>query len=335
MPHRAADYRRGYAGRMPGDRFERALAAHGQAPLVRGQPATVQVNLTTRCNLACNHCHVESSPQRREALDARGAARIVELLDASPSVSCLDLTGGAPELSEQFRPLVRAGRERGLEVIDRCNLTVFFEPGQEDTPEFLAAQRVRVVASLPCYEPENVDRQRGRSVFARSVDALKRLNGLGYAGRGTGLRLDLVYNPTGPELPPPQAQLESRYREELAQRGIVFDGLLTIANMPITRWAQWLRRRGEYAPYLDLLEARFNPETTSQVMCRELVSIAYDGSLYDCDFNQQLKIPLGGRPRTIWDIGSFSEIGGEAIATATHCLGCTANAGSGCSGALL
>lgn len=319
------------------DRFARALAARGAAPPRRAGATTVQLNLTARCNLACNHCHVESSPRRSEAMDERCAARVVSLLDTSPGVGCLDLTGGAPELARVFRPLVRAGRERGLEVIDRCNLTVLLEPGQEDTACFLAEWGVRVVASLPCYEPENVDGQRGRSVFARSIEALRSLNALGYAQAGSGPGLDLVYNPVGAELPPPAEELEARYRSELReQHGVEFDRLLVLTNMPIQRWAGWLRRRGEYEGYLDLLEAAFNPDTLGEVMCRNLVSVSWDGSLHDCDFNQQLGLTLGGTGRrTLWDLASFDELGAAPIATASHCLGCTANAGSSCGGALL
>jgi radical SAM/Cys-rich protein len=297
----------------------------------------VQLNLTARCNLACTHCHVESSPMRSETMDERAAARVVTLLDASPGVGCLDLTGGAPELAPVFRPLVEAGRERGLEVIDRCNLTVLLEPGQEGTARFLAQQGVRVVASLPCYEPENVDGQRGRSVFARSVEALRTLNELGYARPGSGLELDLVYNPVGAQLPPPAPELEARFRSELRQRhGLEFDRLLVLTNMPIRRWAGWLRRRGEYEGYLDLLEQAFNPDALARVMCRELVSVSWDGSLYDCDFNQQLGMALGGAGRrTLWDLASFDELGDAPIAMASHCLGCTANTGSSCGGTLL
>ena len=318
------------------DRFARALAARGGAAPRRAGATTVQLNLTARCNLACTHCHVESSPQRSETMDERSAARVVALLDASPGVGCLDLTGGAPELAPVFRPLVRAGRARGLEVIDRCNLTVLLEPGQEDTAGFLAEHGVRVVASLPCYEPGNVDAQRGRSVFARSIEALHTLNALGYARPGSGLGLDLVYNPIGAQLPPATPELEARYRSELRERhGLEFDHLLVLTNMPIRRWADWLRRRGEYDGYLDRLEAAFNPDTLGRVMCRDLVSVSWDGSLYDCDFNQQLGLALGGKRRTLWDLASFDELGDAPIATASHCLGCTANGGSSCGGALL
>ena len=315
--------------------FEAVLAEHELPALRRTRLMTVQVNVTRRCNLACHHCHVESSPKRTEAIDARTADRLIALLDRSASVQALDLTGGAPELSSEFRKLVLAGRARGLEVIDRCNLTVFYEPGCGDLPDFLAAQGVRIVASLPCYTKENVDGQRGRGVFDGSIEALLWLNRLGYGRPGTGLRLDLVYNPTGPVLPPDQAQLESEYRHELRERfGIEFNGLLALANMPIKRWADWLRRRGQYDGYLRLLVEHFNPATVAGLMCRDLISIDHDGRLYDCDFNQQLELPAGGVARTIFDIDSFDVLADDPIATASHCFGCTAGAGSSCGGTL-
>lgn len=315
--------------------FEAVLVEHGLPVLRRTRPVVVQVNVTRRCNLACHHCHVESSPKRTEAIDARNADRVIELLDHSESVRVLDLTGGAPELSSEFRKLVRAARSRGLEVIDRCNLTVFYEPDCGDLPAFLAGQGVRIVASLPCYSKDNVDGQRGRGVFDRSIEGLLWLNRLGYGRPGTGLLLDLVYNPTGAALPPDQAELEAEYRSELREHfGIEFTGLLALANMPIKRWADWLRRRGQYDAYLRLLVDHFNAATVSGLMCRDLISIDHDGRLFDCDFNQQLEMPAGGVGRTIFEIDSFDELTGEAIATAPHCFGCTAGAGSSCGGTL-
>jgi len=305
-------------------------------PLVRATVTTLQLNVGLRCDLACHHCHVEAGPNRTEALDRRTADRVLDLLADHPAIETLDLTGGAPELNPEFRHLVRGARERGRKLIDRCNLTVFDQPGQGDTPRFLADHEVAIVASLPCHSPENVDAQRGRGVFARSIDALQRLNRLGYGRPDASLRLDLVYNPQGPELPPPQAALEAQYREELRTKfGIAFDRLITITNMPIKRFARALERDGREEAYLSLLVNHFNPETVPALMCRHLVSVGYDGALYDCDFNQMLAIPLGERPRTIWDIDDFGAIEGEPIATATHCYGCTAGAGSSCGGALL
>jgi radical SAM/Cys-rich protein len=315
--------------------FDATLARHGLPPLRRAAPATLQVNVGRRCDLACHHCHVEAGPKRRESMDARTARRVLELLERNPGLACLDLTGGAPELCAEFRGLVEGARALGRRVIDRCNLTVLFEPGQEDTAEFLAAHGVEVVASLPCYTQENVDAQRGRDVFARSVEALRRLNRLGYGQPGSPLVLDLVYNPLGADLPPPQAALEARYRAELGERfGIAFHRLLTLTNMPIKRFAHALAREGRHAEYLSLLVNHFNPATLPGLMCRTLLSVGWDGELYDCDFNQMLEIPLGGARRSVFDGADLGWLAGQPVATAGHCHGCTAGAGSSCGGAL-
>jgi radical SAM/Cys-rich protein len=296
---------------------------------------TLQVNVGKRCDLACHHCHVEAGPRRRETMDARTAERVLELLAREPRLATLDLTGGAPELCAQFRPLVAGARRLGREVIDRCNLTVLLEPGQEDTAAFLAEQGVRIVASLPCYTSENVDAQRGRGVFARSLEALRRLNALGYGRPGSPLALDLVYNPLGPDLPPEQSALEARYRRELRERfGIEFHHLFTLTNVPVRRFAHALERDGRDAAYLSLLVAHFNPATVPGLMCRHLISVGWDGELYDCDFNQMLELPLGGRRRSLWDVESLLELEGEPVATASHCHACTAGAGSSCGGAI-
>src|SRR5512145_1596949 len=309
--------------------FEDALARCGAGSLLRAPVRTLQVNVGRRCDLACHHCHVEAGPKRTETMDAKTAARVIELLAAGPGIGTLDLTGGAPELCDQFRFLVREARALGRAVIDRCNLTVLFEPGQEDTAEFLAREGVDVVASLPCYTAGNVDAQRGKRVYERSIEALRWLNALGY---GAGLRLDLVYNPLGPSLPAPQAQLEADYRRELAALGIRFDRLLTITNMPIKRFARDLARRGESEAYLALLVNHFNPATVDALMCRSTLSVAWDGALYDCDFNLALALPLGGAPASLFDLEDVGALGGRPIATATHCFGCTAGAGSSCGG---
>jgi len=315
--------------------FDAALAPHGWRPLRRAAPSTLQVNVGLRCDLACHHCHVEAGPKRTEAMDARTADRVLGLLARSPALRTLDLTGGAPELNPHFRRLVREARASGRQVIDRCNLTVLFQPGQEDTAEFLAEQGVKVVASLPCYTKENVDAQRGRAVFDRSIEALRRLNALGYASPGSGLELDLVYNPLGPSLPPPQAALEARYREELSELfGIAFDRLATITNMPIRRFAHALEREGRLEEYMGLLVNHFNPQTIPELMCRHLVSVSWDGSLFDCDFNQMLGIPLGAARKTVWDVDDLGDLEDEPVATGSHCFGCTAGAGSSCGGAL-
>ncbi|MDQ3161191.1 MAG: arsenosugar biosynthesis radical SAM protein ArsS [Pseudomonadota bacterium] len=314
--------------------FTRTLEQKGLV-LSRMPLEILQVNLTARCNLACTHCHVESGPKRVEALDANGIARLIELLETAPELHTLDLTGGAPELHPQFRELVRAGRARGLKVIDRCNLTVLFEPGQEDTAEFLSFQGVAVVASLPCYTPENVNKQRGKGVFGQSIEALQQLNALGYGQLGSGLELDLVYNPIGARLPPSQAGLEQDYRQRLHDDfGIVFNNLFTITNMPIKRFLHELERDGELDAYMQLLIDNFNPRAALGVMCRNLVSVGWDGGLYDCDFNQMLGIELGRARTTLWDIARLDEIDSRPIAFAKHCYGCTAGAGSSCGGSL-
>lgn len=314
--------------------FARTLEREG-LQLTRTPLQILQVNLTARCNLACTHCHVESGPKRTEALDARGVARLIELMDTAPALHTLDLTGGAPELHPQFRDLVRAGRVRGLKVIDRCNLTVLFEPGQDDTMAFLADSGADVVASLPCYTRDNVNKQRGKGVFGGSIDALQRLNALGYGQPGSGLELDLVYNPIGARLPPSQAGLESDYRTRLQDDfGIVFNRLFTITNMPIKRFLHELERDGELDAYMQLLIDSFNPQAALGVMCRNLVSVGWDGRLYDCDFNQALGLDIARQRTTLWDIDRLDDIDARDIAFARHCYGCTAGSGSSCGGAL-
>ena len=316
-------------------RFEDVIASRGLPPLRRGAVTTLQVNVGKRCNQACHHCHVDAGPKRTERMDERTAAQVLRLLGLSPGVATLDITGGAPELWSGFRGLVAGAAALGRRVLDRCNLTVLLEPGQEDTAEFLAAHGVDIVASLPCYGSENVDRQRGSGVFERSIEALRRLNALGYGHAGSALRLDLVYNPLGPSLPPDQRSLERRYRQELASRfGIAFQRLLVLANLPIARFAHDLEREGGHEEYLSLLVHHFNPATVQGLMCRSLVSVGYDGSLHDCDFNQMLAMPLGGRPRTVFDLESRDGLAGEPIVTDRHCFGCTAGAGSSCGGAI-
>jgi len=314
--------------------FGQRLRAEHLAPLRRARVTTLQVNVGLRCDLACHHCHVEAGPKRTEAIDGRLAARILEVLAANPGLDTLDLTGGAPELNPHFRPLVRGARALGRRVIDRCNLTVLFREGQEDTAPFLAAQGVDVVASLPCYTKENVEAQRGRHVFGRSIEGLQWLNRLGYAQPGSGLRLDLVYNPIGPTLPGPQDELEADYRRELDELfGIRFDHLLTITNMPIKRFARDLARQGRGPAYGRLLSDHFNPATVAGLMCRHTLSVGHDGRLFDCDFNQALDLALPG-PTSLHDIEDIRELEGLPIATDHHCFGCTAGAGSSCGGAL-
>ncbi len=315
--------------------LDAVLRRHGLEPLTRARVDTLQLNVTLRCNLACHHCHVESGPKRTEAMDEAVVARVLDLLAASPGVRTLDLTGGAPEMHPDFRVLVEGARALGLEVIDRCNLTILHERGYRDLPEFLAKNGVTVIASLPCYTRENVESQRGREVFDRSIEALRWLNSLGYGRASSDLRLDLVHNPLGPSLPPPQGELEKEYKVELRERfGIEFHRLLAITNMPIKRFGDMLVRRGQASEYLSLLVNHFNPRVVPQVMCRTLVSVGHDGQLYDCDFNLALELPLAGKRRTLWEIETLSELEGDPIATASHCFGCTAGAGSSCGGIL-
>ncbi|WP_332669875.1 arsenosugar biosynthesis radical SAM (seleno)protein ArsS [Aromatoleum sp.] len=295
---------------------------------------TLQVNLGYRCNQSCVHCHVNAGPKRTEMMDADTVALIPAVL-AARGLATLDITGGAPEMHGDFRRLVREARALDVRVIDRCNLTILSEPGHEDLAEFLAAGRVEVVASLPCYSAANVDRQRGDGVFERSIAALRRLNALGY-GRGTGdLVLNLVYNPLGPVLPPAQDVLEAAYKRELgAQFGIVFDRLFTLANMPIQRFGSMLISKGQFNDYIRLLKENFAAGNLDNVMCRSLVSVDWQGYLYDCDFNQQLglALPGAGRPH-LHDLLS-DDLQGRAIRVADHCYGCTAGQGSSCGGAL-
>jgi radical SAM/Cys-rich protein len=305
-------------------------------PLSRGQLTTLQVNLGYRCNQSCVHCHVNAGPNRTEMMDAANLALIPEVLRAR-GIGKLDLTGGAPELHDGFRQLVREASAMGVAVIDRCNLTVLFEPGQDGLAEFLADHRVEVVASLPCYSLENVDRQRGKGVFDKSIAALQRLNALGYGQAGSGLTLNLVYNPQGAELPPDQARLEADYKRELfAHFGIVFNRLFALANMPIKRFGSTLVSKGTYNSYMQLLKDNYIPDNLDSVMCRNLVSVDWQGFLYDCDFNQQLEIALPdtrpGRPH-LTDLLK-EDLAGKAIRVADHCYGCTAGQGSSCGGSL-
>lgn len=314
--------------------FIQILRAHGLS-LPRTRLEILQVNVGKLCDLACEHCHVEAGPKRTEIMQEAAVARILELLAYAPGVHTVDLTGGAPELNPHFRTLVRGARNLGKKVIDRCNLTVLFRPGQEDTAEFLAEQGVNVVASLPCYTQNRVEKQRGLHVFKPSIKALQKLNGLGYGQSDSGLELDLVYNPLGPSLPPPQAQLEADYRRELVTHfGIVFNHLFTITNMPIKRFLHLLDHEGRTEKYMQILLDAFNPQAALGVMCRNLLSVSWDGQLYDCDFNQALELPLSGRRRTLWDIENLAEVERGPIAFADHCYGCTAGAGSSCGGAL-
>jgi radical SAM/Cys-rich protein len=296
---------------------------------------TLQVNLGYKCNQSCVHCHVNAGPNRTEMMDAETMALIPSVL-AAHGLRTLDLTGGAPELHEGFKALVRAARAQGVRVIDRCNLTILFEPGQEDLAVFLAEQRVDIVASMPCYSAANVDKQRGEGVFDLSIAALQKLNQLGYGHSDSGLLLNLVYNPQGASLPPEQQALQADYKRELlAHFGIVFNELYALTNMPIQRFGSTLVSKGTFDSYMDLLKNSFQPQNLAGVMCRNTVSVDWQGWLSDCDFNQQLGLPLGtsGVRRHLRDLLK-TRLGEQAIRVAGHCYGCTAGQGSSCGGAL-
>lgn len=308
--------------------------------LRRGALTTLQVNLGYRCNQTCVHCHVNAGPNRTEMMDDAHLDLVVDVLRAR-SIGVLDLTGGAPELNEGFRHLVRRARALGVHVMDRCNLTILFEPGQEDLAEFLAEQQVEVVASLPCYSMDNVDKQRGKGVFDKSIAALQKLNALGYGQPGTGLRLSLVYNPQGPSLPPEQGALQADYKRELkAHFGIDFNELFVITNMPIQRFGSMLVSKGQFHSYMQLLRSSFTDDNHAAVMCRNLISVDWQGHLYDCDFNQQLGLPLPAaegppfKPRPHLTDLLAQDPAGLPVRIADHCFGCTAGQGSSCGGAL-
>ena len=296
---------------------------------------TLQVNLGYKCNQSCVHCHVNAGPNRVEMMDAETMSLIPQVL-AARGLHTLDLTGGAPELHDGFRGLVRAARAKGVRVIDRCNLTILFEPGQDDLAEFLAGQRVDIVASMPCYSAANVDKQRGDGVFDLSIAALQKLNQLGYGQQGSGLSLNLVYNPQGASLPPAQQALQNDYKRELlAHFGIVFNELFALTNMPIQRFGSTLVSKGTFDTYMALLKDSFQQQNLAGVMCRNTVSVDWQGWLSDCDFNQQLGLSLGtsGVQRHLRDLLKTS-LDDQAIRVAGHCYGCTAGQGSSCGGAL-
>jgi len=309
-------------------------------PLRRQGLSTLQVNLGYRCNQSCVHCHVNAGPNRTEMMDDANLALVQEVLQ-SQMIETLDLTGGAPELHPAFRRVVKAARALDVRVIDRCNLTILFEPGQEGLAEFLTEQGVDVVASLPCYSIDNVDRQRGTGVFDKSIAALQLLNRLGYGQEGSALKLKLVFNPQGPTLPPDQVALQADYKRELAAHfGIVFNELFVVTNMPIQRFGSMLISKGQFNSYLQLLRDNYQAANVEGVMCRSLISVDWQGHLYDCDFNQQLGLPLaaleqtpGGQRPHLRDLLA-ANTQGLPIRVADHCYGCTAGQGSSCGGAL-
>ncbi|TVR44661.1 MAG: radical SAM/Cys-rich domain protein [Planctomycetota bacterium] len=296
---------------------------------------TLQLNIGRFCNLACTHCHVESSPKRHEHMSAETLDKVLAWIDQHrPPV--VDITGGAPELNPGFREIVRFARERNLEVMDRCNLAVIDEAGQEDLVDFLAEYQVHVVASMPCYLVDNVDKQRGKGTYDRSVAGLRALNAAGY-GRRPELPLHLIYNPGGASLPPAVAALEAAYRERLATDwGIVFDGLWCLANVPIKRFRRFLEATGKLESYEQLLFDNYNPATLQSLMCRSTLSVDHDGRIYDCDFNLAIELDAGGKewPRYLWEV-SPEDLAGDSIAMDRHCLACTAGCGSSCTGAVV
>jgi radical SAM/Cys-rich protein len=304
-------------------------------PLRRHRTETLQVNVGYVCNQTCVHCHVNAGPTRTETMTRATALQVLEYL-AACGATTLDITGGAPELNAQFRMLVGEARRRGVHVIDRCNLTILHQPGQEDLAAFLAAQGVAIIASLPCYTEELVDRQRGKGVYESSIQAIRELNALGYGQPDGALTLDLVYNPQGPSLPPPQAALEADYKRILGEKGLVFNRLLTLANMPIQRFGSTLVTRGQFDSYMDLLRESHRDANLDTVMCRSLVSVDWQGYLYDCDFNQMLGLPLrvAGKPRVHVKDAMGRDLDGNPIVVRDHCYGCTAGQGSSCGGAL-
>ncbi len=315
----------------PMNRFEQKLSEHGLA-LRRARLETLQINVGRQCNQTCHHCHVDAGPWRTEMMGAEVAARVGDWIrQYRPSV--VDITGGAPELNRHFRFLVETACAAGCRVIDRNNLTIIETAAYAWLPEYLAAHRVEIVASLPCYLEENVDAQRGDGVFTKSIAALQKLNRVGY---GRSLTLHLVYNPVGAQLPPPQAELEIDYREELRRRfGIEFTSLFTITNQPIARFAEDLRKQGQWDKYLELLADHFNPATVNGLMCRNTISIGWRGEVFDCDFNQMLKMQVrNGKPLYLWDLNP-EQLHDQEILTGIHCLACTAGAGSSCTGTVL
>ncbi|MFT5207023.1 MAG: radical SAM/Cys-rich protein [Candidatus Omnitrophota bacterium] len=314
------------------DQKTNAVLGH---PLIKNKIEVLQVNVGKLCNLACVHCHVEAGPTKtKENMDRATADAIVRLMDM-PDITTVDITGGAPEMNPHFKYLVDEAVKRGLQVIDRCNLTVFFLDGMQDMPQYLADKGVMIVASMPCYSKDNVDKQRGNGTFDESIKGLQILNQLGYAQSGSKLELNLVYNPVGPHLPPNQVKLEADYKQKLQEDfNIQFNQLFTITNMAIKRYAKYLKAFGQLEDYEVLLEDNFNQATLDSLMCLNTLSISWDGLLYDCDFNQMLNMSMGnGTPLNVTDFKP-SDLSNWQIKTAKHCFGCTAGAGSSCQGAL-
>jgi len=312
------------------------LESTGFPAIRRNRVETLQVNVGYKCNQTCVHCHVNAGPTRTEMMSRETVFEVIAFLKAA-GIRSLDVTGGAPELNPHFRLLVAAARELGVKVMDRCNLTILDQPGQEDLAQFLTDHEVEIVASLPCYLEDNVDRQRGKGVFETSIRCLQTLNRYGYGQAGSGLTLDLVYNPQGPALPPAQAALERDYHKQLSERyGIVFNRLYVLTNMPIQRFGSMLVSKGQFEHYMALLKNAYQPQNLESVMCRTLLSVDWRGHVYDCDFNQMLGLPLNwrGKPRVHLRDIIGADLAGNPIVVKDHCYGCTAGQGSSCGGAL-
>lgn len=318
-----------------GPQFSDILKQH-DIQLVHAQPSELQINLGKLCNLACHHCHVDAGPKRKEIMSWDTMQKILQWAEKS-DIKRADLTGGAPELNPHFKEFCHALLDMGITITSRCNITVLFEPGQENLAEWYAENKIRLVCSLPCYTEDNVDAQRGNGVFDKSIKGLKKLNDLGY-GKQPELSLDLVYNPGGAFLPPPQSSLEQDYRNMLSENfDIVFSSLLAITNIPINRFAHALRRDGQLEDYQQLLVDNFNPDTVSGLMCRHLINVDWTGQVYDCDFNQMLDMPMANlankQARYLWDLEP-NNVENTPIKIDRHCFGCTAGSGSSCGGAL-
>lgn len=301
----------------------------------RGNVNLLQLNIGRKCNQSCIHCHVNASPARTEEMSIETIDRILTLLSHNKNIKTVDITGGAPELNPAFRYLITKLKELEVDIIDRCNLTILLEKGQETTADFLAENKVTIIASLPCYTEENVDKQRGKSVYLKSIEALKLLNKYGYGVPDSGRVINLAYNPLGSFLPGNQTELEASYKENLWQKhGIIFNHLYTLTNMPINRFADMLIKEGAWDDYNLLLCSNFNPQAAEKIMCKQQLSIDWNGRIYDCDFNQALNIPVCSSKNDIWKIHDFDEVGSD-ITYAEHCFGCTAGSGSSCQGELI
>jgi radical SAM/Cys-rich protein len=314
--------------------FEKKLSSHGRFPLHSDRVDTLQVNLGRLCNQSCKHCHVEAGPHRTEVMSGETIDRVLHALKHD-DISTVDITGGAPELNPHFEHLVENATALGKKVMVRSNLTVYLEEGKDRLPEFLKKQRVEIIASLPCYLQKNIDAQRGNGVAEKSIEVLRRLNDLGYGKPESGLVLNLVYNPAGPSLPPLQQTLQADYKRELHERyGVVFNNLYTMTNVPIGRFKQTLSVNGDLDDYMQKLDGAFNPHVVDSLMCRNLVSVGWDGTLYDCDFNQMLSLPVRAEvPGTLKEF-ELASLARRKIAIGDHCYACTAGAGSSCAGAL-